>query len=139
MRLFGFALLFAASVTGSACGGDSSTPTAPSANVPFSTVDVRVGTGTQATTGSRVTVNYAGYLYSATAAENKGTRFDAGTLPFTVGTGVIAGFSQGVVGMRVGGLRRVIIPPSLGYGSQANGSIPANSTLVFDIELTTVQ
>ena len=95
--------------------------------------------GTQATTGSRVTVNYAGYLYSATAAENKGTRFDAGTLPFTVGTGVIAGFSQGVVGMRVGGLRRVIIPPSLGYGSQANGSIPANSTLVFDIELTTVQ
>lgn len=139
MRLFGFALLFAASVTASACGGDSSTPTAPSANVPFSTVDVRVGTGTQATTGSRVTVNYAGYLYSATAAENKGTRFDAGTLPFTVGTGVIAGFSQGVVGMRVGGLRRVIIPPSLGYGSQANGSIPANSTLVFDIELTTVQ
>ena len=134
MRLFGFALL-----TASACGGDSSTPTAPSANVPFSTVDVRVGTGTQATTGSRVTVNYAGYLYSATAAENKGTRFDAGTLPFTVGTGVIAGFSQGVVGMRVGGLRRVIIPPSLGYGSQANGSIPANSTLVFDIELTTVQ
>ena len=139
MRLFGFALLFAASVTASACGGDSSTPTAPSANVPFSTVDVRVGTGTQATTGSRVTVNYAGYLYSATAAENKGTRFDAGTLPFTVGTGVIAGFSQGVVGMRVGGLRRVIIPPSLGYGSEANGSIPANSTLVFDIELTTVQ
>ena len=139
MRLFGLALLFAASVTASACGGDSSTPTAPSANVPFSTVDVRVGTGTQATTGSRVTVNYAGYLYSATAAENKGTRFDAGTLPFTVGTGVIAGFSQGVVGMRVGGLRRVIIPPSLGYGSQANGSIPANSTLVFDIELTTVQ
>lgn len=139
MRLFGFALLFAASVTASACGGDSSTPTAPSANVPFSTVDVRVGTGTQATTGSRVTVNYAGYLYSATAAENKGTRFDAGTLPFTVGAGVITGFSQGVVGMRVGGLRRVIIPPSLGYGSQANGSIPANSTLVFDIELTTVQ
>lgn len=139
MRLFGFALLFAASVTASACGGDSSTPTAPSANVPFSTVDVRVGTGTQATTGSRVTVNYAGYLYSATAAENKGTRFDAGTLPFTVGTGVIAGFSQGVVGMRVGGLRRVIIPPSLGYGSQANGSIPANSTLVFDIELVAVQ
>lgn len=139
MRLFGLALLVAAAVSASACSGDSSNPTAPSANVPFSTVDVRVGTGTQASTGSRVTVNYAGYLYSATAAENKGARFDAGTLPFTVGTGVIAGFSQGVVGMRVGGSRRVIIPPSLGYGSQANGSIPANSTLVFDIELTTVQ
>lgn len=139
MRSFGFALLVAAAVSASACSGDSSTPTAPSANVPFSTVDVRVGTGAEARTGSRVTVNYAGYLYSATAAENKGTRFDSGTLPFTVGTGVIAGFSQGVIGMRVGGLRRVTIPPSLGYGSQAQGSIPANSTLVFDIELTAVQ
>lgn len=139
MRLFGCALLLAAAVLASACSSDSSTPTAPSANAPFSTVDVRVGTGSQANTGSRVTVNYAGYLYSATAVENKGTRFDAGTLPFTVGTGVIAGFSQGVIGMRVGGLRRVIIPPSLGYGSQAQGSIPANSTLVFDIELVAVQ
>ena len=52
---------------------------------------------------------------------------------------MIQGFSQGVIGMRVGGLRRVIIPPSLGYGAQANGAIPANSTLVFDLELLTVQ
>ncbi|PHY10220.1 MAG: peptidylprolyl isomerase [Acidobacterium sp.] len=138
MRLIPYAVTALLALSVSACGGDS-TPTAPSANVPFSTVDVRVGTGAQANTGSRVTVNYAGYLYSATAVENKGTRFDAGTLPFTVGTGVIAGFSQGVIGMRVGGLRRVIIPPSLGYGSQAQGSIPANSTLVFDIELVAVQ
>lgn len=138
MRLIPYAVTALLALSVSACGSDS-TPTAPSANVPFSTVDVRVGTGAQANTGSRVTVNYAGYLYSATAVENKGTRFDAGTLPFTVGTGVIAGFSQGVIGMRVGGLRRVIIPPSLGYGSQAQGSIPANSTLVFDIELVAVQ
>ncbi len=136
MRLVLCALIVAATI---ACGGNSSTPTAPSANVPFSTVDVRVGTGAEANIGRIATVNYAGYLYSATAAENKGTRFDAGTFTFTVGAGVIQGFSQGVIGMRVGGLRRVIIPPSLGYGAQANGAIPANSTLVFDIELLAVQ
>ncbi len=136
MRLVLCALIVATTI---ACGGNSSTPTAPSANVPFSTVDVRVGTGAEANTGRAATVTYSGYLYSATAAENKGTRFDAGTFTFTVGTGVIAGFSQGVIGMRVGGIRRVIIPPSLGYGAQANGAIPGNSTLVFDIELLAVQ
>ena len=138
MRLFAIAALLA--VTVAACGGSSDSPTAPSANVPFSTVDVRVGTGAEANTGRVVTVNYAGYLYSATAAENKGTRFDSGTLPFTVGSGVIPGFSQGVIGMRVGGIRRVIIPPSLGYGSQGSPPrIPGNATLVFEIELLTVQ
>ncbi len=138
MRLVLCALIVAATI---ACGGNSSTPTAPSANVPFSTVDVRVGTGAEANIGRSVTVNYAGYLYSATAAENKGTSFDSGSsYRFTVGSGVIAGFSQGVIGMRVGGIRRVIIPPSLGYGSQGSPPrIPANATLVFDIELLAVQ
>ena len=122
----------------SGCGKDN--PTAPSANVPFSTVDVRVGTGAEATTGRVVQVNYSGYLYSATAAENKGTPFDAGSFPFTVGTGVIPGFSQGVVGMRVGGIRRVIIPPNLGYGAQGSPPrIPGNATLVFEIELVAMQ
>ncbi len=141
MKFFGLAVVLAAAVTASACSGDSGgSPTAPSANVPFSTVDVRVGTGAEANTGRRVTVNYAGYLYSATAAENKGNRFDSGTLPFTVGTGVIQGFSQGVIGMRVGGLRRVTIPPSLGYGAAGSPpAIPGNATLVFDIELVSVQ
>jgi len=138
MKLFALALALA--VTVSACGGSSDSPTAPSVNVPFSTLDVRVGTGAEASTGRAVTVNYAGYLYSATAPENKGTRFDAGTLPFTVGSGVIPGFSQGVIGMRVGGTRRVIIPPSLGYGSQGSPPrIPGNATLVFEIELLAVQ
>ena len=87
-----------------------------------------------------MTVNYSGYLYSATAAENKGTPFDAGSFPFVVGTGVIPGFSQGVVGMRVGGIRRVIIPPNLGYGAQGSPpKIPGNATLVFQIELVSVQ
>ncbi|MGE0863662.1 MAG: FKBP-type peptidyl-prolyl cis-trans isomerase [Vicinamibacterales bacterium] len=138
MRLLIVTTLLAMTVA--ACGGDADTPTAPSANVPFSTVDIRIGTGAEANTGRNVTVNYAGYLYSATAVENKGTQFDAGTFPFTVGFGVIQGFSQGVIGMRVGGIRRVIIPPSLGYGTAGSPpNIPGNATLVFDIELLAVQ
>lgn len=139
MKLTGLVVLLA--VVASACSGGADTPTAPSANVPFSTVDVRVGTGAEATMGRGASVTYAGYNYSATAAENKGSRFDAGSFSFTVGTGVIPGFSQGVLGMRVGGLRRVIIPPNLGYGNNppAGSGIPANGTLVFDIELVAVQ
>ena len=77
---------------------------------------------------------YAGWLYSSTAAQNKGTQFDASVFTFTIGTGVIQGFSRGVTGMRVGGQRRVVIPPDLGYGSAgAPPAIPGNATLVFDI------
>src|SRR5688500_18370601 len=106
--------VFVAAFAVSGCGGGDSgggSPTAPSANVPFSTTDLRVGTGAEATAGRNVTVNYSGWLYSTAAADNKGTAFDAGSFPFTVGTNqVIAGFSQGVQGMRVGGVRRVVIP-----------------------------
>ena len=140
MRLF--CCLILVGVLASACGGGDDgggSPTAPSANVPFSTTDLRVGTGAEATTGRNVSVRYSGWLYSTTAADNKGPQFDSGTFSFTVGTGVIAGFSQGVQGMRVGGLRRVVIPPNLGYGSQAQQGIPANSTLLFEIELLAVQ
>lgn len=141
MRLaIGFALL-AVSLAG--CGGDTGrndSPTAPSANVAFSTTDLRVGTGAEATTGRTVTVRYTGWLYSATAADNKGTQFDSGTLPFVVGSGVIQGFSMGVNGMRVGGLRRVVIPPNLGYGATGRPpAIPGNATLLFEIELVSVQ
>lgn len=138
MRLNLFGALALALVVGG-CGKDN--PTAPSANVPFSTVDVRVGTGAEATTGRPASVNYSGYLYSATAAENKGTPFDAGSFSFTVGTGVIPGFSQGVLGMRVGGVRRIIIPPNLGYGNNppSGSGIPLNATLVFQVELLAVQ
>lgn len=139
LQLSRFALVLTLASTAAACGGNDS-PTAPSANVPFQIIDITVGTGAQATVGRGATVGYTGWLYSATAAQNKGTQFDSGAFSFTVGSGVIAGFSQGVTGMRVGGQRRVIIPPELGYGSQGAGSsIPPNATLVFDIELRAVQ
>jgi len=138
MKAFSFVL--AAALAVSACGGGDSTPTAPSANVPFSTVDLRVGTGTEATTGRVVTLNYSGWLYNSAGTDNKGSRFDAGTFSYTVGQGVIPGFSQGTVGMRVGGLRRVVIPPSLGYGAAGRPpEIPGNSTLIFELELLSVQ
>ena len=132
---------------GAACGsgsdnGNPSGPSTPSA--PFSTTDLKVGTGVEATAGKRVAVNYTGWLYSATAPENKGAMFDTssgrGAYIFTLGAGqVIKGWNQGVAGMRVGGQRRIVVPPELGYGSQAYGPIPANSTLVFDVELLAVQ
>ena len=124
-----------------ACGGsDDSSPTSPTVNVPFSQTDLRVGTGTEATAGRRLVVNFTGWLYSTSAAENKGQQFDSGTFAFTLGVGqVIRGFDQGVSGMRLGGLRRLVIPPDLAYGSQGSGPIPPNATLVFEIELVSVQ
>lgn len=133
-----FAICFVLAIAVSACSGDNGTSPSPG-SVPFSTTDLRAGTGAAATSGRLATVRYAGWLYSTAAADNKGTQFDAGSFQFTVGTGVITGFSQGVIGMQVGGIRRVVIPPSLGYGSQGNSSIPGNSTLIFEIELLALQ
>jgi len=130
-------------LSAAACGGsDSSTspsaPTPPSA--PFSQTDVIVGTGPTATQGRTIMVSYTGWLYDPTRPDSKGTQFDFSTMfPFVLGAGnIIPGWNQGVVGMRVGGLRRLVIPPNLAYGSQANGQIPGNSTLVFDIMLLNV-
>ena len=136
-----------AALAASACGGDSSssTPTAPQQpSAPYSQTDIRVGTGAEATTGRNVAVNYTGWLYNPSGTDGKGQQFDtsAGRAPFTFVVGssqVIPGFSQGVQGMRVGGFRRVVLPPSLAYGAAGNGPIPPNATLVFDIELVAVQ
>jgi FKBP-type peptidyl-prolyl cis-trans isomerase FkpA len=123
----------------SACG--SSSPTAPDqSNVAYSQIDITVGTGTEATTGTTASVNYGGWLYSDTAADHKGQQFDANSFAFVVGAGtIIKGFDTGVTGMKVGGVRRVIIPPSLAYGTTGNNSIPPNAALVFDIQLANVQ
>ena len=105
---------------------------------------MRVGTGTEALNGRRATVNYTGWLYSTTAADNKGTQFDTSydktPFAFLVGGGnVIRGWDIGVPGMRIGGQRQLIIPPELGYGVLGNGTIPGNATLIFEIELLAVQ
>ena len=135
MRLPACVLVLGLLVAG--CG--DSNPTAPSANVPFSTVDLRVGTGAAAAVGSPVSVNYTLWLYNAGGVDNKGSRLETGPFSFTVGSGVIPGFSQGVAGMRVGGLRRVTIPPNLAYGAAGSPpSIPGNATLIFEIELVSI-
>jgi FKBP-type peptidyl-prolyl cis-trans isomerase len=130
----------------SAACDESSNPSNPTPlpSAPYSQTDLVVGAGAEAVSGTTATINYSLWLYSDTAAENKGTFIQSnvgGTpFPFTVGgTGVIPGLNQGVTGMKVGGTRRLIIPPDLAYGSAANGPIPGNATLVFEVELLSVQ
>jgi FKBP-type peptidyl-prolyl cis-trans isomerase len=100
--------------------------------------DEVVGTGDEAVAGKTVSVNYVGTL-------DDGTKFDSSydrnqPFEFVLGTGqVIKGWDEGVAGMKVGGKRKLVIPPDLAYGSQANGKIPANSTLTFEIELLAVK
>jgi FKBP-type peptidyl-prolyl cis-trans isomerase FkpA len=115
------------------CGGDD--PTGPS---DISTEEITVGTGAVAAAGDIVTVHYTLFLTNGTRIES--SRDVNSPLTFQVGGGrYLAAFEAGVVGMRIGGTRRVTIPPSLAYGNQANGPIPANSTLRFDIELLAIQ
>jgi FKBP-type peptidyl-prolyl cis-trans isomerase FkpA len=135
--------LFLLLVIVSACG-DSSNPSAASSNsaAAYSQTDIVVGTGTEAANGNTVTVQYQGWLYDSSKPDFKGNQFDAGILPpFVLGTSsVIAGFSRGIVGMRVGGTRRLIVPPDLGYGSAgAPPTIPPNATLVFEVTLINVR
>lgn len=119
-------------------------PAAPSVKVPFAVTDLRVGTGAVVSTAQFVSVNYTGWLYDGTDPEKKGDQFDASApgRPFVFWLGanqVIAGWDQGIVGMRVGGLRRLQIPASLAYGRNGAGAaIPPNASLVFDIELVSV-
>lgn len=100
--------------------------------------DEKIGTGDEAVSGKTITVNYIGTLAD-------GTKFDSSydrnqPFIFNLGAGeVIAGWDQGLTGMKVGGKRKLTIPPSLGYGSQANGAIPPNSTLIFEVELLKVE
>ena len=99
--------------------------------------DIKIGTGQEAATGMTVEVHYTGWL-------TNGDKFDSSLdrgRPFSFGLGlrqVIKGWDQGVVGMKEGGKRRLTIPPELGYGSREIGPIPANSTLIFEVELLKV-
>ena len=124
------------------CRSSATSPTSATSSAPYSQTDLTVGTGAQANPGSRATVSYTGWLYDSSKLNGKGTQFDTSqNFAFVVGAGqVIKGWDQGVAGMRVGGQRRLVIPPDLGYGSNgAGGIIPPNATLVFDISLLSVQ
>jgi FKBP-type peptidyl-prolyl cis-trans isomerase len=102
-------------------------------------VDIQVGTGAEAKAGQTVSVHYTGTL-------TNGTKFDSSKdrgkpFQFPLGAGrVIKGWDQGVAGMKVGGIRKLTIPPHLGYGERgAAGVIPGNATLIFEVELLGVQ
>jgi peptidylprolyl isomerase len=105
--------------------------------------DTKIGDGATAKAGNKVSVNYTGWLYENGA---KGKKFDSSLdrgqpFQFTLGAHqVIAGWDEGVAGMKVGGKRTLIIPPELGYGARgAGGAIPPNATLIFDVDLLQVQ
>lgn len=100
--------------------------------------DLKVGNGIEAIFGKNVTVNYVGTLTNGQKFDSSYDRNEPFT--FVLGAGeVIAGWDQGVSGMKVGGKRKLTIPPSLGYGSADLGTIPPNSTLVFEVELLDVK
>ncbi|GJL72947.1 MAG: hypothetical protein NMNS01_21460 [Nitrosomonas sp.] len=109
-------------------------------------IDEKIGTGEEAVTGDTVNVHYTGWLYDANAPENKGKKFDSSHdrddhFSFLLGAGrVIKGWDKGVTGMKVGGQRTLIIPPSMAYGARGAGNvIPPNAALIFDVELVGLQ
>ena len=108
--------------------------------------DIKTGTGPAIKKGQTAVVHYTGWLYTESAPEKKGKKFDSSRdrnqpFDFELGAGmVIQGWDEGVEGMQVGGQRRLVIPPEKGYGSQgAGGVIPPNATLVFDVELVGIE
>ena len=104
--------------------------------------DTKTGDGAAATPGNKVSVHYTGWLYNNGA---KGAKFDSSVdrgqpFQFTLGAHqVIAGWDEGVAGMKVGGQRKLIIPPDLAYGKKGNAAIPPDSILYFDVELVDIK
>ena len=123
-------------------GGDSFTAGAGQSPVELSDgleyIDLKVGNGAVAKSGTKVSVQYTGWLSSGTSFDSSWSRGQPFT--FTLGLGqVIKGWDEGVAGMRVGGKRKLIIPPSLAYGSKGQPpTIPANATLTFEVTLVSV-
>ncbi len=100
--------------------------------------DLALGSGKEATSGHSVVVHYTGWLVDGTKFDSSVDRGDP--FVFNLGAGqVIEGWDQGVAGMKEGGKRKLTIPPELGYGSRKVGTIPANSTLIFQVELLEVR
>jgi FKBP-type peptidyl-prolyl cis-trans isomerase FkpA len=118
--------------------------TAASTAKPLQKIDTTVGTGKTAGVGSTVTVHYTGWLYAPKEPGQHGAQFDSsvGGDPFTfqLGAGrVIPGWDQGLVGMKVGGKRTLVIPAALAYGSRGAGPIPPNANLIFEVTLLDVK
>jgi FKBP-type peptidyl-prolyl cis-trans isomerase len=133
-----------AAAVGSAPAGGS-TIAAPAAASELKRDDVLVGSGEPISDGQVAIVHYTGWLYDPAVSEQKGAKFDSSRereepFRFTVGAGqVIKGWDEGVLGMQVGGQRRLTIPPDLGYGAAGSGEVPGNATLIFDVELLGIE
>ena len=122
------------------------TPMKPAVTIPdtpapatLQVTDLTVGSGAEAKTGSTVSMQYVGVSYSD--KKEFDASYDSGQ-PFTFALGsgmVIKGWDQGIVGMKVGGRRQLVIPPDLGYGASGQGPIKPNETLVFVVDLVSVQ
>ena len=143
-------VLVAAGLAGCPGGGgayrESSTNQGNTMATELQSTDLKTGTGSEVAAGQTAVVHYTGWLYADGAPDNKGRKFDSSRdrgdpFAFRVGGGqVIKGWDQGVAGMKVGGERRLVIPPELGYGSRgAGGVIPGGATLVFDVELVAIR
>lgn len=124
---------------------DNSATTAPVEDQLVIT-DLQVGQGEPIVAGSVAVVHYTGWLYDTAAPDNKGRKFDSSVdsnepFAFPLGAGqVIAGWDEGVAGMKVGGKRRLVIPAAKAYGDRgAGGVIPPGATLVFDVELLRIE
>ncbi len=142
LRRIGIAVLLAAIA---ACSGKPAA-VPPSPVNSMKTMELKAGTGDAITAGKIAVVQYTGWLYETSAADNKGKQFDSsrtGGQPFRfpLGAGqVIKGWDQGVVGMKFGESRRLIIPADLAYGDSGAGNvIPPGATLVFDIDLVAIE
>jgi FKBP-type peptidyl-prolyl cis-trans isomerase FkpA len=145
-----------AAATAAGCSGDDSddiptepTPPAPQGPATLQTTEMTVGEGSEAATGRSVFIHYTLWRYEPSGADFKGEQIDTsvGLNPYSLvvgATNVIPGMSQGLLGMRVGGKRRVIVPPTLAYGStgsrdsQGRLIVRPNEWLVFEIELLSV-
>jgi FKBP-type peptidyl-prolyl cis-trans isomerase FkpA len=141
MRLHTFFGLVLIGAVVSACQGHPPPGPAPA----YSQTDLVVGSGPSPQPGDTITVHYTGWLYDPSKPDNKGQQFDSSVggqpFTFTLRAGqVIQGWDLGFEGMKLGGKRRLILPPHLGYGERGAGSsIPPNATLVFEIQLLDIK
>jgi FKBP-type peptidyl-prolyl cis-trans isomerase len=141
------ALLLAAAVLAGGCGRDTSEDhLCQTDKTRLETQDVKAGSGAEARTGRRVAVHYTGWLYHPTKPEHRGRKVDSSrdrneSFEFTLGGGeVIPGWDEGVKGMKVGGVRSLVIPSAMAYGRSGSPPvIPENATLVFEVELMAVK